>query len=61
MTADAFDTFWRWANKPLEDYTLAIDANLHHAVTSLSREDWRDWEKVNETAQRSRPSHPGAG
>ena len=30
---DAFDTFWRWANKPLEDHTITIDADLHHAVT----------------------------
>lgn len=49
MTKDAFDTFWEWAKKPL-DSMLMIDAELHHAVTSLPREDWDDREKVNEAA-----------
>ena len=44
---DAFDMFWRWANKPLEDHTITIPAELHHAVTSLREEDRHDREKVN--------------
>jgi hypothetical protein len=28
-----------------------IPADLHHAVTSLPREDWHDREKVNEAAK----------
>ena len=53
MTADAFDTFWRWANKPLEDHTITISTELHQAVTSLPREDWHDREKVNAAARDS--------
>lgn len=49
---DAFDTFWTWANKPL-DSPLTIPAELHHAVTSLPREDWGDREKVNRAARQS--------
>jgi hypothetical protein len=47
---DAFDRFWQWANKPLEDHTITIPVELHHAVTSMPEEDWHDREKVNEAA-----------
>lgn len=50
---DAFDTFWQWANKPVESF-LTIDATMHHAVTSLPREDWRDREKVNAADEKAR-------
>lgn len=43
---DAFDLFWQWALKPHES-GLTIDSDIHHAVTSLPREDWRDRDKVN--------------
>ena len=48
---DAFDTFWRWANKDLQDHTITIPAELHHAVTSMREEDWHDREKVYEAAR----------
>lgn len=47
---NAFDTFWRWANKPLDDHETLIDAELHYAVLSLPREDCHDRRKVNEAA-----------
>jgi hypothetical protein len=47
---DAFDRFWQWANKPLEDHATTIPAELHHAVTTLPEEDWHDREKVNKAA-----------
>lgn len=47
---DAFDTFGEWAEKP-QYSRLTIDAELHHAVTSLPREDWGDREKVNQAAR----------
>jgi hypothetical protein len=31
---DAFDRWWKWANKPL-DSGLTIPADIHHTVTSL--------------------------
>lgn len=43
---DAYDLFWQWALKPHESM-LTIDSEIHHAVTSLPREDWRDRAKVN--------------
>ncbi|WP_213287603.1 hypothetical protein [Bradyrhizobium sp. sGM-13] len=49
---DAFDRFWRWANKPL-DSDLTIPADVHHAVTSLPHEDWSDRAKVNEAVRRA--------
>jgi hypothetical protein len=48
---DAFDTFWRWANKPIEDHTITIDAELHHAVASMPEEHWQHRDKVNEAAK----------
>jgi hypothetical protein len=41
---DAFDTFWRCANKPLEDHATTISVELHHAVTLLPEADWHDRE-----------------
>ena len=56
MTKDAFDTFREWANKPL-DSLLTIDADLHHAVTSMPREDWDNRERVNRAAENIDKSH----
>jgi len=56
---DAFDTFWRWANKDLQDHTITIPAELHHAVTSMREEDWHDREKVNEAARANGWPAPG--
>ena len=50
---DAFDTFCRRANKPLDDDAITIDGELHHAVTSLPRADWRNREKVNAAANKA--------
>jgi hypothetical protein len=52
---DAFDTFWQWANKPLDSHAT-IPAELHHAVTSLPEETGT----LADTAQGSpheRPCH----
>lgn len=38
---DAFDRFWRWAEKPL-DSPLSIPADIHHAVMSLQPAERRD-------------------
>jgi hypothetical protein len=35
---DAFDRFWQWAVKPLEN-PLTIPAELHEAVLGLAPED----------------------
>lgn len=48
---DAFDRFWRWAEKPL-DSALTLPAQLHKAVMGLSPEDRRDRAKVNAAAAR---------
>lgn len=56
---DAFDAFHEWANKPL-DSMLTIDAELHHAVTSLPREDWGDREKVSRAAAKVTPPDDSA-
>jgi hypothetical protein len=47
---DAFDRWWQWAEKPL-DSGLTIPAEIHHAVTTLPREDWNDRAKVNEAVR----------
>lgn len=46
---DAFDQFWEWSGKPIES-DLTIDADLHHAITSLPYVDRFDRAKVNEAA-----------
>jgi hypothetical protein len=43
---DAFDRFWRWADKPL-DSGLTIIAELHGAAMELAPQDRRDRAKVN--------------
>ena len=53
---DDFDRFWQWANKPLG---LTIPADLHHAVTSLPQEAWRERAKVNEAARLLRETGGG--
>jgi hypothetical protein len=47
---DAFDLWWRWAEKPLE----SIDADIHRPIMEPSPEDRRDREKVNEAVRRYR-------
>jgi len=59
LISDAFDTFWRWANKDLQDHTITIAAELHHAVPSLPEKDWRDREKVNAAAKANGWPAPG--
>jgi len=49
---DAFDRFWRWANKPLESQ-LTIPAELHRAVMELSPEARRDRTAVNQAEARA--------
>jgi hypothetical protein len=48
---DAFDRFWRWAEKPL-DSSLTIPAGIHHAVMSLPPTERRDRAKVNEAVRK---------
>jgi hypothetical protein len=55
---DDFDRFWQWANKPRHS-RLTIPAGLHHAVTSLPQEAWRDRAKVNEAARLLRETSGG--
>jgi hypothetical protein len=50
---DAFDIFWRWANRPLDDHKITISAELHHAVTSLPRDAWHDRDQVNAAAPKA--------
>ena len=46
---DAYDSFWQWAEKPLES-PLTLPVELHQAVMELAPEDRRDRGKVNEAA-----------
>lgn len=48
---DAFDRFWRWADKPLESW-LTIPAELHRVVMELSPKDRRNPATVNAAAAR---------
>ena len=52
---DAFDRFWQWANKPPKS-TLTIPADIHHVITSLPSEAWRDRAKVNEAVRKMQES-----
>ena len=54
---DAFDCFWQWADKPLDDPST-VPADLHWAVMQLDPYDRRDRAKVNEAAAR-RGQNPG--
>jgi hypothetical protein len=47
---DAFDLWWEWAEKPL-DSTLRIDAEIHDAVMTLTPEERRDRELVNQVVR----------
>jgi hypothetical protein len=38
---DAFDLWWRWAEKPHESF-LMIDADIHRPIMELSPEDRRN-------------------
>ena len=49
---DAFDRFWRWAEKPLDSWET-IPAELLRAVMELSEEGRRDRAKVNEAVRRA--------
>jgi hypothetical protein len=50
---DAFDLWWRWAEKPHESL-LMISGDIHYPVMELSPEDRRDREKVDEAVRRYR-------
>jgi len=50
---DAFDLWWEWAEKPLDD-VLTIDEDIHCAVLQLSPKDRPDRDKVNEAVRRYR-------
>jgi hypothetical protein len=52
---DAFDRFWRWADKPPES-GLTIRAELHRVVLKLSPKDRRNRARVNAAA--GRPQGP---
>lgn len=54
---DAFDRFWQWADKPLEN-PLTIPAELHRAVMELAPDDRRDREKVNDAAAHAKKDFP---
>jgi hypothetical protein len=41
---DAFDLWWRWAEKPHESL-LMIDADLHRPIMELSPEDRREGQR----------------
>ena len=56
---DAFDRWWRWAQKPL-DSPLTIPAGIHHAVTCLPPQDRRDRIKVNEAVRKTAEADDGA-
>jgi hypothetical protein len=43
---DAFDLWWQWAEKPL-DNPLTISAAIHEAVMALPPDERRDRDKVN--------------
>jgi hypothetical protein len=43
---DAFDLWWEWADKPV-DNKPTIDAAIYDAVMALPRDERRDREKVN--------------
>lgn len=47
---DAFDRWWMWAEKPLDD-PMTIPDWLHRAVLDLSREERHDRAKVNAVAK----------
>jgi hypothetical protein len=51
---DAFDRWWRWAQKP-----LTIPAGIHHAVTCLPPQDRRDRIKVNEAVRKTAEADDG--
>ncbi|OMI00028.1 hypothetical protein BSN85_35030 [Bradyrhizobium brasilense] len=46
MTKDAFDLWWKWAEKPL-DSPLTIPAEIHNPVMQLAPKDRLDRAKVN--------------
>jgi hypothetical protein len=50
---DAFDRFWRWAEKPLKD-PLTVPAGIHHEVMSLPPAERRDRAKVNKAVRKAK-------
>ena len=48
---DAFDLWWEWADKPV-DNKPTIDAAIYDAVMALPPDERRDRAKVNEEAVR---------
>ena len=53
MTKDAFDLWWEWAEKPL-DSPLTIDAEIHNAVMTLTPDERRDRDLVNQVVREGR-------
>jgi hypothetical protein len=47
---DAFDLWWEWADKPV-DNKPTIDAAIYDAVMALPPEERRDRNKVNEAVR----------
>jgi hypothetical protein len=50
---DAFDLWWKWAEKPV-NIPLTIDAAIHDAVMALPPDERRDRDKVNAEAERAK-------
>jgi hypothetical protein len=50
MHKDAFDLWWEWADKPV-DNKPTIDAAVYDAVMALPPDEGRDRAKVNEAVR----------
>jgi hypothetical protein len=57
---DAFDLWWEWADKPL-DNKQTIDAAIYDAVMALPPDERRDRAKVNEAVRDGLPWPVAAG
>jgi hypothetical protein len=51
IVPDAFDQFWKWANKPV-DKRLMLDGCIYNPVMALPEHHRRDRAKVNEAVAR---------
>ena len=49
-TKDAFDQWWEWATKP-DGSSLSIPAEIHNVVMTLTAEQRKDRELVNEAVR----------
>ena len=48
--SDAFDRWWHWANKSLDNY-LTIPAEIHNPVMTLPEDARRDRGEVNKAVR----------